>query len=308
MRITFFILFSFFSIISLAQKPFASLTILSEKGDKFFIYINGDKVNTKPMSKVKVENLDYVYYAIKVEYDDASHYTIEKNKLFVCNKKGELRDMTYELVREDNEMKLQFVSMQIPTGNTGSSEAFAFNLNGIGKNNVAQPKQDKASNQNTKEEVVIKKEKPKDSIVINKPKAEIQQQKSVKENIAVEKISIEENNSNIVNALVLMEPKNWVCKNEWPMLKSDYESKLREISLMKSDAEKVKSAKELAIKNCLKIDQVIEIASLINNESERLDFVKFSYSHTIDIKNYLKADKLFNDDRLKSSFQYFISH
>jgi len=92
------------------------------------------------------------------------------------------------------------------------------------------------------------------------------------------------------------------------MLKSDYESKLREISLMKSDAEKVKSAKELAIKNCLKIDQVIEIASLINNESERLDFVKFSYSHTIDIKNYLKADKLFNDDRLKSSFQYFISH
>jgi hypothetical protein len=308
MRIAFFIFFSFLSIITLAQKPVASLTILSERGDKFFIYINGNKVNTKPMSKVKVENLDYVFYAVKVEYDDASHYTIDKEKFFVCNKKGELRDMTYELVREDSELKLKFVSMKIPTGNAISSEAFAFNLNGIGKNIGAQPKQENASTQKPKEEIVIKKEKPKDTVVINKPIAEIQQKTSVKESVVVEKTSIEDNNSNIVNALVLMEPKNWVCKSEWPMLKSDYESKFREISLMKSDAEKLKLAKELATKNCLKTEQVIEIASLINNESERLDFVKFSYSHTIDIKNYLKADKLFNEDRLKSSFQYFISH
>jgi hypothetical protein len=307
MRITFFILFSFFSIISLAQKPFASLTILSERGDKFFMYINGNKVNAKPMSKVKVENLDYVYYALKVEYDDASHYTIEKNKFFVCNKKGELRDMTYELVREDSEMKLNFVSMQIPTGSTKTTEDFAFDFNESKKKSVSELKNEKAVVAPSKVEVKTKKENLKDSIIKSEI-IEVQPNKPLKEKVVTEKISLEDNNSNIVNALVLMEPKNWVCKNEWPMLKSDYESKLREISLMKSDAEKVKSAKELAIKNCLKIDQVIEIASLINNESERLDFVKFSYSHTIDIKNYLKADKLFNDDRLKSSFQYFISH
>jgi len=50
------------------------------------------------------------------------------------------------------------------------------------------------------------------------------------------------------------------------------------------------------------------MAALITNEAERLDFVKFSYSHTIDIKNYLKAEKLFNTEKSKSSFQYFISH
>ena len=308
MRISFFFLFSFFSIVTLAQKPVASLTILSEKGDKFFIYINGKKVNTKPMSKVKVENLDYVFYALKVEYDDASHYTIEKSKFFVCNKKGELRDMTYELVREDSEMKLKFVSMQIPTGNTGSSEDFAFNLNETRKNPVAEPKQEKVSMQPPKEEAVTKKEKPKDSIIIIKQTNEMLQKSFVKENIVSEKNPVEENTSTIVNALVLMEPKNWVCKNEWPMLKSDYENKLREITRTTADAEKVKLGKELAAKNCLKTDQVIEIASLITNEDERLDFVKFSYSHTIDIKNYLKAEKLFNAEKLKSAFQYFISH
>lgn len=308
MRISFFILFSFFSIISLAQKPIASLTILSEKGDKFFIYINGQKVNNKPMSKVKVANLDYVYYALKVEYNDASHYTIEKNKFFVCNKKGELRDMTYELVREENEMKLKFVSMQIPTGNVTSLEDYAFNFNESEKKIGTQNKSEKAPIQQPKEEIVTKKEKSKDSIVTNNPIDQIQQKASVKKTVIQEKQIIEENNANIVNALVLMEPKNWVCKNEWPMLKSDYEIKLVEISHLSTDAEKLKSGKELASKNCLKTDQVIEMASLINNENERLDFVKFSYSHTIDIKNFLKAEKLFNDEKTKKSFLYFISH
>jgi hypothetical protein len=308
MRIYLFFLFSFFSIIIFAQKPVASLTILSEKGDMFFIYINGHKVNTKPMSKVKVENLDYVYYALKVEYDDASHYTIEKNKFFVCNKKGELRDMTYELVREDSEMKLKFVSMQIPTGNATSSENFAFDFNEIGKNTVAQPKQDKSPIQQPKEEVVSKKEIPKDTIVTNKLTTEIQQISPAKESIVTEKTPVEEANSNIVNALVLMEPKNWVCKNEWPMLRTDYAKVYKVISIQNTDADKLKLAKELASKNCLKTDQVIEMAALITNEAERLDFVKFSYSHTIDIKNYLKAEKLFNTEKSKSSFQYFISH
>jgi hypothetical protein len=308
MRIYFFFLFSFFSFTTLAQKSVASLTILSEKGDKFFMYVNGHKVNNKPMSKVKVENLDYVYYALKVEYDDASHYTIEKNKFFVCNKKGELRDMNYELVREDNEMKLKFVSMQIPTGNATSSENFAFDFNEIEKKTIAQPKQDKSPIQQPKEEIVSKKETPKDTIVINKTTNEIQQITPVKENVIVEKKSDDENNSNIVNALVLMEPKNWVCKNEWPMLRTDYVKVYKRISTQNSDADKLKLAKDLASKNCLKTDQVIEIASLIINEDERLDFVKFSYSHTIDIKNYLKAEKLFNAEKLKSSFQYFISH
>jgi hypothetical protein len=308
MRISFFILFSFFSIISLAQKPIASLTILSEKGDKFFIYINGQKVNNKPMSKVKVANLDYVYYALKVEYNDASHYTIEKNKFFVCNKKGELRDMTYELVREENEMKLKFVSMQIPTGNVTSLEDYAFNFNESEKKIGTQNKSEKAPIQQPKEEIVTKKEKSKDSIVINNPIDQIQQKAPVQKTVIQEKQINEENNANIVNALVLMEPKNWVCKNEWPMLKSDYEIKLVEISHLSTDAEKLKSGKELASKNCLKTDQVIEMASLINNENERLDFVKFSYSHTIDIKNFLKAEKLFNDEKTKKSFLYFISH
>jgi hypothetical protein len=80
------------------------------------------------------------------------------------------------------------------------------------------------------------------------------------------------------------------------------------ISIQNTDADKLKLAKELASKNCLKTDQVIEMAALITNEAERLDFVKFSYSHTIDIKNYLKAEKLFNTEKSKSSFQYFISH
>ncbi len=308
MRISFFFLFSFFSIISLAQKPVASLTILSERGDKFFMYVNGQKLNSKPMSKVKLKNLDYVYYAIKVEYDDASHYTIEKDKFFVCNKKGELRDMTYELVREDNEMKLKFVSMKIPTDNANTSEDFAFNFNETAKKNVTQNKSEKASIHQPKEEVVTQKEKPKDSLIIKKVTTETQQKTPAKEIVMVEKDPIEGNNSNIVNALVLMEPKNWVCRNEWPMLKSEYENKLIEISQLNTDAEKIKFSKELASKNCLKTDQVIEMASLIKNENERLDFVKFSYSHTIDIKNYLKVEKLFNDEKTKNSFLYFISH
>jgi len=295
-----------------AQSPVASLTIFSERGDKFFVYLNGQKINPTPLSKVKVEDLPYVYYAVKVEYDDASHYTISKEKLFVCNKKGELRDFTYELVREDSEMKLKFVSMKIPAEKSNSRENFIFSY----------------SDKKLKSEPVIKKETQNippinEGVAVNNKKADtvIQtktitstDQKNTEEHIMVKKepvttkVMSEENSSDIVNALVLMEPKKWTCKSEWPMLKSDYENSIRDISNLNSDAEKLSFAKELASKNCLKAEQVMEIASLMNNESERLEFLKFSYPHTIDIKNYLKATKLFTEEKNKSAFLYFISH
>jgi len=44
------------------------------------------------------------------------------------------------------------------------------------------------------------------------------------------------------------------------------------------------------------------------DESDRLEFIKSAYNHTIDIKNSLKLLGLFTDDKIKSSFTYFISH
>ena len=282
----------FSSFFSLAQQSrYGCLTVTSERGDKFFMYLNGVKINSKPESSIRVEKLFNVFYALKIEYDDASHYTITKDKLFVCNKKGELRDFVYDLIRDESEMKLVFKSMtQVNFDYVAPENMFVFDLSAMEKVDVSQEKQ----NKNNSVTALKKSLGDNDSLSHS--------------GLPTSKKATGETNANVVNALVIMEPRNWVCKNEWPMWKAEYEIALKEISSEKSENQKLKMAKSLSGKNCLTTDQVFETAELLLDESDRLEFIKSAYNHTIDIKNSLKLLGLFTDDKIKSSFTYFISH
>jgi hypothetical protein len=77
---------------------------------------------------------------------------------------------------------------------------------------------------------------------------------------------------------------------------------------LETDAEKLKAAKAMALKNCLITDQVFEIGSKMNQQDTRAEWIKYAYKYTIDIFNYSKLGALIQDEKQKDQFYYFITH
>ena len=65
-----------FSVKSIAQGT--SLTVFSEKGENFTVFVNGDQKNTKPGDHVKVEGLHGPSFKIRVVFKDVSIREINK--------------------------------------------------------------------------------------------------------------------------------------------------------------------------------------------------------------------------------------
>ena len=102
----------FLPLFLLGQNPkYGCLNINSPSGNSFFLYINGAKINEAPQTKVRVEKMYKYSYDVKIEFADASHLSVNRNKLFVCNKSGIFRDFHYDVIKENNLAKLVFKSM-----------------------------------------------------------------------------------------------------------------------------------------------------------------------------------------------------
>jgi len=108
--------------------------------------------------------------------------------------------------------------------------------------------------------------------------------------------------------LVLVEPSDWSCDHGWPMHKATYEEILNNIANLEVDVDKLKAAKAMALKNCLITDQVFQIASKMNQQDTRVEWIKYAYKYTIDIFNYSKLGALIQDEKQKDQFYYFITH
>jgi hypothetical protein len=148
-------------------------------------------------------------------------------------------------------------------------------------------------------------------------------QESVKENPVSKSVSpvkkqnqktIPEKNQSATNKNVagkpftIREPVNWVCRNELQMWKVDYTNAKKDIAEAKTDQIKLEKAKALVNKNCLSSDQVAEIGSLFLMENAKLDFAKFAFNHTIDIRNYQKVNGIFSTPGSKKALNNFISN
>jgi hypothetical protein len=102
-------------------------------------------------------------------------------------------------------------------------------------------------------------------------------------------------------------PDNWLCQNEWPMWKSDYEKQIERVKAEKNEEQQLLLAKTTVAKNCMHSDQIVEIGLLIKKEDLKLEFAEFSFPHTIDTKNYYRVKKIFNSKESIEKLMKFVS-
>ncbi|HEU0135952.1 MAG TPA: hypothetical protein VFQ50_01535, partial [Flavobacterium sp.] len=98
-----FLFLLFITLNTFAQAPpMGHLTIFSEDGDKFYLVLNGEKINDVPQTNLRVEELTQPYYNAKIIFDDKAKAEISKNYLQIADVDGIFMDVTYKIKRDKN--------------------------------------------------------------------------------------------------------------------------------------------------------------------------------------------------------------
>ena len=275
----------FLSVVNLASaqmQPFGHLTIFSEDGDKFFLVLNGEKINDVAQTNLRVEELTQPYYNAKIIFEDNTKNEISKNYLAVAEPDGAFRDVTYKIKRDKNnakKMKLNFFSMipveqgYIPPKNvyvttygqpapvsgtitqttTTTSASGGINagmhVGGIGVN-----------------------------VSINQPGMGTVTQ-TTHTTTSTQETGYYESTG---------------CANARAMNQSNFSSALQTIKGQSFDDTKLKTAKQIVASNCVTATQIAEICKIFGFEETKLDFAKSAYSSCTEPNNYFKVNNVFS--------------
>ena len=266
-------------------QPFGHLTIFSEDGDKFYLILNGEKINDVAQTNLRVEDLTQPFYNAKMIFEDKTKNEISKNFLPIADADGIFMDVTYKLKRDRNnasKMKLNFFSMIpvdrgfIPASNVhvvhfgqpappfgtisqttttttsvGGVNA-GVNVGGIGVN-----------------------------ISINDPYL----------NSTVTQTSTTHTTTNS-NHQDMHQQSNG-CAGARPMMPNNFSSALQTITGQGFDDTRLNTAKQIASANCLNATQIAEICKIFGFEETKLNFAKFAYTSCTDPNNYFMINNVF---------------
>jgi hypothetical protein len=91
-----------------------------------------------------------------------------------------------------------------------------------------------------------------------------------------------------------------------PMPDQDFMSLAVQLANQKYEPGRMLIATQMVQNNCISVEQVMKMASLLQMESNRLSFAKAAYAGTYDIKNYHFIDQLFTYAPYKADLKQFI--
>src|ERR1019366_4079158 len=112
MKLKLFVLLftAFLPLLSFAQG--ASLTIFSEDGDKFILFLNGQQQNNAGQTNLRLDGLTQPYYKAKIVFEDKAKGQVEKNIPVNDPATNQPADVVYRVKNKDGEMKLRYYSSQ----------------------------------------------------------------------------------------------------------------------------------------------------------------------------------------------------
>ncbi len=325
-------------VITLVEKKIApvetsqggSLTVFSQNGEKFYLFLDGKKQNEVAQSNIRIQGLPELYYQARIVFKNPGIPPIIKNNLYVSDGDDVLMDASYRIRRDKaGKVKLNFYSMKPvqqnfvpPAGlyvyHYGSQAPDS--ISGISKSLPSAKNSGISTTPNTTANKTInlksaavktadsKTIPTKKSAVENVAKANTNAKKansidSVTAKGAVKSVVADNKTTNQNKAVTV----NKKC-NGWPMGKTDLAAAKKAIEDAGKDESRLAAAKEIISSNCLMASQVTELCSLFKSEKWRLEFAKYAYSFTTDRKNYGEVSKAIASDPGRKELTKFISN
>jgi hypothetical protein len=275
-----------------AQK-FGHLTIFSEDGDKFFLVLNGEKINDVAQTNLRVEDLNQPYYSAKIIFEDTSKQPISKNNLAITDVDDIYKDVTYKIKRDKNnasKMKMNFFSMtDVDPGFLPSSNVVVVHYGqpmpvlSTGVTQTTTTTTTSGTSGGINAGISIDGVGVGINMTINDPAMQGHAQTTT--------TTTTTSSSNYGHG---QESQSQGCTNGHCISQADFNSALQTIKGQNFEDTKLRTAKQIVSANCLTATQIADICRVFNFEESKLDFAKAAYGNCTEPKNYFKVNNVFS--------------
>ena len=295
----FFAFALFFALGSAFAQQFGHLTIFSEDGDKFFLILNGEKINDVAQTNLRVEELNQPYYNAKILFEDTNKQPISKNNLMIADVDGIFKDVTYKVKRDKNnstKMKMKFFSqIDVDPGFLPPSNVHVIHYGTPAPAPAAPSPRGQVTQTTTTTTtsgtnsvgmnagVNVNGVGVGINMTINDPDVQVTHTQTTTTTTSSSGHDYEPDQN----------PRPRGCNNGRCMSSSDFNSALATIKNQNFEETKLKTAKQVAGGNCLSPQQIADICRTFNFEDSKLDFAKTAYDRCTEPSNYFKINNVF---------------
>jgi hypothetical protein len=254
------------------QSPVGHLTVFSESGARFFMFLNGELQNETSQSNIRIEDLNQQYYSVKIQFEDKTLPEIQKNSVMVVDRNGVFSDVTYKIkVNKNKKTRMNFFSavpvienfippsnVYVVHGNPNNQTPPIVNNGGVNIGGI--------------------------NVNINSP------------NSSQGNSNTQGQNTNQGN----QQNQNRGCVGRYEMSNQDFDNGIIAINKENFNDDKKKIMYQIISNNCLSTNQISVLMQRYHFDDERLELAKFALDYCVDPKNYYQLNSLltFSKDKL----------
>lgn len=325
------------SIIFLYSQAFSQgkLTFFSQDGKKFWVIINGEKMNKEPQYNVKDIPVSFQWGKVRIIFEDEKIKPIDKNVQVVdvnnnwCNVKYMIKEKKGKYVINDFDATYEVISpvsvdqntQQPVPQNTTTTTTTQPNTQNNQPNTQTTNTQTTGISQNTSISptgitTTVTDPLTGQTITTGVNVQMGQTTQTLNQTTTVSSQSKQPANLTTVTQTPANQQQqaNYVMPGysgkigcPWPMQQPDFEESKKSVASKNFEDSKLTVAKQIAGANCLLCSQVKEIMQLFNFEESKLDFAKFAYDHVYDVNNYYKLNDAFSFESTIEELNQYIS-
>lgn len=319
------VLFVFVIAFNFVNAQSGYLSFYSQDGDKFWVIIDGKKINNEPQYNVEKFPVEMKWGKAKIIFEDPKLGTIDKTYQVVdvdgnsCHvkymirknpKKGkyEIRDIdaTWEILPASNASINQNTQTQLATQTTQPTQTQVQTQQTNPQTQTIQQSTtiiDPTTNTNINMGVGVNVTETEDGVnmQVHMPGIQTTTQASAVTTTTTTTTTITQPTQ---QSQVVIKPKPQVQTQTiqevkpmggciTPMSNIDFQSAKKSITSKSFEDSKLTTAKQIVSTNCVLSSQVKEIMDIFGFENTRLEFAKFAYKYTYDKNNYYKVNEAF---------------
>ena len=284
------------------------LTIFSEDGDKFTLYLNGSQQNTVSQTNLRIDGLSQPYYKAKIVFDDKTKASLDKNIAVNDPSTNAPADVVYKIKNKDGEMKLRYFSAQpVQQSYTPPSDVYVMHYGEPAPASTTTVTQTTVTTTNTNPNTGVSMGVNASGMNMN---IDIQSPAAVGNAVTQTTTTSYSTTTSNENRGYNNEPRHERHESrgcDYPMDWGSFKSAKETIEKAGFEDTKLSTAKTIVGTNCLSTDQVMQVCKLFGFEESKLTFAKFAYPKTTDQGNYFKVNNVFDFDASKTELNDFIS-
>lgn len=300
-------LFAFSGQFLIAQN---NLIVFSEDGKEFILHVNGVQQNSEAKSNVKSEGITNGTAAVRIVFADESAPDLRKNMSFLTPR----TEVTAKITMTKKGYKLRYFGEAPLTPESPTDEVEV-----IDRSNESTPVQE------SKVETVTETITTETEIQVN----EVPSGESVQMSVGIDGfnmnvgVTVDEGFSEGTTTTTsttttttvssgTIEPAaeeiyvEEVLDSRCPTTMNDI-SRLKKLMETESFSDgKMNIAKQGLKGKCISVHHVMALARIFDFEDDRLEFVKFSYDHTLDLSEFYLVNSVFDFDSTKDDLNEFL--